>query len=69
MYIQKRIKKLETQRNNLEYEIQDIEYEENSEKIKIFSDVQQRVYGISDSSRETKRHYRILLRRKVRSRS
>ena len=40
MYIQKKIKELEQKRDALQYEIQDIEYEQNAEKIKIFSDVQ-----------------------------
>jgi len=40
MYIQNKIKELEQKRDALQYEIQDIEYEQNDKKIKIFSDVQ-----------------------------
>ena len=39
MYIQKRIKELEAQRDNLSYEISDIEYQEYSEKIKMHGEV------------------------------
>ena len=39
MYIQKKLKQLETQRNNLKYEIADIESEEYNEKVKLHADI------------------------------